>query len=83
VCSFVVSLKSTKRANDHCMAFRYKWHHFYIDNGLKVGNTYFFCVIHEGIGCSDDNDEEWEQEDDDDDAKLKVEVWKKNKIFFP
>jgi hypothetical protein len=59
------------------VSFKYGWGAFCADNNLNIGDTCFFCMIHEAT-CSNDDDEEWKEELEDDKAKLKVEVRKTN-----
>lgn len=80
--SWMVNLKRSKRLLGDRSSFKYGWHQFCVDNGLKVGDVCFFRVIREGSRCGDDDeDEEWEPEEEDDEHVLKVEVRKKNGTF--
>jgi len=68
-----MGLERTHTNNKVCTSFKYGWDEFCTCNHLNVGDTCFFCVIHEAT-CGNDEDKEWEEKQEYDEAKLKVEV---------
>ncbi|TVU19270.1 hypothetical protein EJB05_35409 [Eragrostis curvula] len=74
--SWTVNLKHGKRTRGNRTSFKYGWHQFCLDNGLRVGDICIFKALREGDGGDDDDDY------DDESHVLKVEVRKKDGTFL-
>ncbi|KAF0934782.1 hypothetical protein E2562_028637 [Oryza meyeriana var. granulata] len=45
---WTMRLKHNRQERGQHTVLRYRWHKFYVDNGLGVGDTCFFRVFYEG-----------------------------------